>query len=131
MLYGRNKLNICNPLVYGQYENFCSVGACISPSIRKRCHRLVLTLETSENGKIGLRGIPRDRNSEKQCFGIPRRVVFLENEPSGSPETYLSLIKLQTYENQNRPKRQEGASKFYFLTYIQTFIREKRFTRQQ
>jgi len=24
--------------------------------------------------------------SEKQCFGIPRRVVFLENEPSGSPE---------------------------------------------
>ena len=36
--------------------------------------------------KIVLRGIPKGRNSEKQCFGMPRRVVFCENEPSGSPE---------------------------------------------
>ena len=36
--------------------------------------------------KIVLRGIPKGRNSEKQDFGMPRRVVFCENEPSGSPE---------------------------------------------
>ena len=39
-----------------------------------------------KTGKIVLRGIPKGRNSEKQCFGMPRRVVFCENEPSGSPE---------------------------------------------
>ena len=107
-----------------------------------------LTSDERKTEKVGLRGIPKGWNSEKQCFGMSRRVVFLKNELSGSPEasefekisfrgvpklkksekqvfgesrssknlknrfsgspeTYLSL-KLQTYWNQNNPKRQEG-----------------------
>ena len=50
----------------------------------KTAFRLRATSE--KTGKIVLRGIPKGRNSEKQCFGMPRRVVFCENEPSGSPE---------------------------------------------
>ena len=42
--------------------------------------------ESQKMLKIVLRGIPKGRKSEKQCFGMPRRVVFYENEPSGSPE---------------------------------------------
>ena len=45
-----------------------------------------LASDERKMGKIVLRGIPKGRNSEKQCFGMPRRVVFCENEPSGSPE---------------------------------------------
>ena len=45
-----------------------------------------LASDERKTRKIVLRGIPKGRNSEKQCFGMPRRVVFGENEPSGSPE---------------------------------------------
>ena len=42
-----------------------------------------LTSDERKTEKVGLRGIPKGWNSEKQCFGMPRRVVFGENEPSG------------------------------------------------
>ncbi|WP_315563171.1 hypothetical protein, partial [Segatella oris] len=45
-----------------------------------------LASDERKTRKIVLRGIPKGRNSEKQGFGMPRRVVFCENEPSGSPE---------------------------------------------
>ena len=56
---------------------------------------------------------------------MPRRVVFCENEPSGSPEASKSEKQtfgesrntFITYGNQNNPKRQEGAPKFYLLTH--------------
>ena len=58
-------------------------------------------------GKIVLRGIPKGRNSEKQCFGMPRRVVFCENEPSGYPEaskfqktSFRGVPKLEKSEKQ-------------------------------
>lgn len=41
---------------------------------------------SKKTGKVGLRDIPKGWNSEKQCFGMPRRLVFGENEPSGGPE---------------------------------------------
>ena len=47
---------------------------------------------------------------------MPRSLEILKNKLSGSPEIRLSL-KLQTYGNQNNPKRQEGAPKFYLLTH--------------
>ena len=56
---------------------------------------------------------------------MPRRVVFLKNEPLGCPEASKSEKQtfgesrntFITYGNQNNPKRQEGAPKFYFLTH--------------
>ena len=52
--------------------------------MRKTAFRSQAT--SKKTGKVELRGIPKGWNSEKQCFGMPRRVVFGENEPSGSPE---------------------------------------------
>ena len=61
LLSGKNRLDVCNPFVYKQYKHFYSVGACISLSIKKWYHRLVSSRhwEISENGKMGLRGIPK------------------------------------------------------------------------
>ena len=63
--------------------------------------------EASKSEKISFRGVPKLEKSEKQVFGESRSSKNLKNRFSGSPETYLSL-KLQTYGNQNNPKRQEG-----------------------
>ena len=62
--------------------------------------------EASKSRKISFRGVPKLEKSEKQVFGESRSSKNLKNRFSGSPETYLSL-KLQTYGNQNNPKRQE------------------------
>ena len=62
--------------------------------------------EASKSEKISFRGVPKLKKSEKQVFGESRNSKNLKNRFSGSPETYLSL-KLQTYGNQNNPKRQE------------------------
>ena len=66
-----------------------------------------LASDERKMGKIVLRGTPKDRNSEKQCFGMPRRVVFCENEPSGSPEaskfwktSFRGAPKPQNFEKQ-------------------------------
>ena len=56
--------------------------------------------------KMNRRGAPKPQNFGKQAFGESRSSKNLKNRFSGSPETYLSL-KLQTYGNQNNPKRQE------------------------
>ena len=81
----------------------------------KKMLKIILRLQaTSEKTmKIVLRGIPKGRNSEKQCFGMPRRVVFCENEPSGSPEAskirktiFRGVPKLEKSE-----KRVLGASR--------------------
>ena len=53
------------------------------------------------------RGVPKPQNLKKEAFGESRNSKNLKNRFSGGPETYLSL-KLQTYGNQNNPKRQEG-----------------------
>ena len=80
--------------------------------------------------KTGFRGVPKPKKSEKQVFGESRSFKIWKNKLSGSPETYLSLIKLQTYGNQNNPRRQEGVSKLY-LRHTLTFICGKGFTGQQ
>ena len=68
-----------------------------------------LTSNERKAQKNVLRGIPKGRNSEKQCFGMPRRVVFCENEPSGSPEA----SKFQKTSFRGAPKR-EKSEKYAF-----------------
>ena len=56
---------------------------------------------------------------------MPRSFEILKNKLSGSPEASESEKQtfgesrntFITYGNQNNPKRQEGAPKFYFLTH--------------
>lgn len=90
LLSGKNRLDVCNPFVYKQYKHFYSVGACISPSIKKWYHRLVSSLGISENGKnepsgspeasksekISFRGVPKLKKSEKQVFGESRNIFI-------------------------------------------------------
>ena len=65
-----------------------SVARVFSSKIAK--NSISLASDERKMGKIVLRGIPKGRNSEKQCFGMPRRVVFLKNEPPGHPEASKS-----------------------------------------
>ena len=48
--------------------------------------------------KKSFRGVPKPQNLGKQAFGESRNTFI-------------------TYGNQNNPKRQEGAPKFYLLTH--------------
>ena len=56
---------------------------------------------------------------------MPRSFEILKNKLSGSPEASKSEKQtfgesrntFITYGNQNNPKRQEGAPKFYLLTH--------------
>ena len=58
LLSGKNRLDVCNPFVYKQYKHFYSVGACISPSIKKWYHRLVSALGNLGKRKNGASGHP-------------------------------------------------------------------------
>ena len=71
----------------------------------KIIHRSWATSE--KRWKVGLRGVPKGWNSEKQCFGMPRRLIFGENEPSGGPEaskfqktSFRGIPKLWKFEKQ-------------------------------
>ena len=77
LLSGKNRLDVCNPFVYKQYKHFYSVGACISPSIKKWYHRLV-----SAFGNLGKR--------EKWGFGASRKVEIQKNNVSGCPDELFS-----------------------------------------
>lgn len=90
LLSGKNRLDVCNPFVYKQYKHFYSVGACISPSIKKWYHRLVSALGNlgkRKNGasghperlkfrKIMFRDVPKLEKSEKQVFGESRNIFI-------------------------------------------------------
>ena len=78
LLSGKNRLDVCNPFVYKQYKHFYSVGACISPSIKKWYHRLVSTLGISENGKNGASGHPERLKFRKTMFRDVPTSCFLE-----------------------------------------------------
>ena len=80
LLSGKNRLDVCNPFVYKQYKHFYSVGACISPSIKKWYHRLVSAL-----GNLGKR--------EKWGFGASRKVEIQKNNVSGCPDE-LFFVKM-------------------------------------
>ena len=76
LLSGKNRLDVCNPFVYKQYKHFYSVGACISPSIKKWYHRLVSAL-----GNLGKR--------EKWGFEASRKVEIQKNNVSGCPDEWF------------------------------------------
>lgn len=78
LLSGKNRLDVCNPFVYKQYKHFYSVGACISPSIKKWYHRLVSALGISENGKNGASGHPERLKFRKIMFRDVPTSGFLE-----------------------------------------------------
>ena len=64
--------------------------------------------EASKSWKTNFRDAPKPQNLEKQAFGESRNTFI-------------------TYGNQNNPKRQEGAPKFYLLTHTipDFYTREK------
>ena len=75
LLSGKNRLDVCNPFVYKQYKHFYSVGACISPSIKKWYHRL---------------GIGKSRKTEKWGFGASRKVEIQKINVTGCPDELFS-----------------------------------------
>jgi len=104
LLSGKNRLDVCNPFVYKQYKHFYSVGACISPSIKKWYHRLVSALGNLGKRKNGASGHPeslffkilRLRDSPKVCFsdfeasGHPESLFFKISRLRGIPKAYFS-----------------------------------------
>lgn len=77
LLSGKNRLDVCNPFVYKQYKHFYSVGACISPSIKKMVSSSRLVI-----GNLGKR--------EKWGFGASRKVEIQKNNVSGCPDELFS-----------------------------------------
>ena len=45
-----------------------------------------LASDERKTGKIVLRGIPKGRNSEKQCFGMPDELFFVKMSRRGAPK---------------------------------------------
>lgn len=87
LLSGKNRLDVCNPFVYKQYKHFYSVGACISPSIKKWYHRLVSTLGISESGKNGASGHPERFEIQKNnVSGCPDEWFFVKMSRRGVPK---------------------------------------------
>ena len=82
----RSWMPLRNLFVYKQYKHFYPVGAAFHQVLKMASSARPGIGKSQKTGKMGLRGIPKGWNSEKQCFGMPWQVVFLKNEPSGSPE---------------------------------------------
>ena len=78
LLSGKNRLDVCNPFVYKQYKHFYSVGACISPSIKKWYHRLVSALGNLGKRKNGVSGHPERLKFRKIMFRDVPTSCFLE-----------------------------------------------------
>ena len=78
LLSGKNRLDVCNPFVYKQYKHFYSVGACISPSIKKWYHRLVSSLGNLGKRKNGASGHPERLKFRKTMFRDAPTSCFLE-----------------------------------------------------
>ena len=59
LLSGKNRLDVCNPFVYKQYKHFYSVGGAFHQVLKNGIIVSSRHWEISENGKMGLRGIPK------------------------------------------------------------------------